>query len=395
MGRQSETTNSTPRILDLFCGVGGFSLGAARAGFNVVAGVDNDARTIKAHNSNFPHCNHVTADIASLSGTDLLRKANVSGEVLHGVIGGPPCQGFSRIGRRNSHDERNTLFSHFFRLVSEIKPHFYVSENVPGILDPEFAQLRTEALDFVDSYTNIGPLALNASDFGVPTSRQRVFFIGYLPDQMGALEEGSFSPPEGVSKMTVRTALSGLRKKISSEWQTEEQGVRYLTCRPVGLFWNKVFAEVPPRVGNQESVHQLIDEDLVSGCLGTRHTKKVTKRFASLAEGEVDKPSRAVRLRRAGTCPTLRSGTGPERGSFQALRPIHPTEPRVITPREAARLQGFPDWYIFDSTKWHSFRQIGNSVSPILGECVMAAIRAALSDGLANAQGNSETPNRR
>jgi len=82
-----------------------------------------------------------------------------------------------------------------------------------------------------------------------------------------------------------------------------------------------------------------------------------------------------------GFCPTLRAGTGPEKGSYQAVRPLHPTENRVITPREAARLQGFPDWFQFSPTKWHSFRQIGNSVSPILSERIFAVIRKALCDG--------------
>lgn len=123
-----------------------------------------------------------------------------------------------------------------------------------------------------------------------------------------------------------------------------------------------------------EAIRRLHGENRVSGCVGTQHTDVVVERFKVLREGERDRPSRAVRLVRKGFCPTLRSGTGPERGSYQALRPVHPAEPRVITPREAARLQGFPDWFLFDPTKWHSFRQIGNSVSPILAEHVLSVM---------------------
>ena len=135
-----------------------------------------------------------------------------------------------------------------------------------------------------------------------------------------------------------------------------------------------MFGEIPHGVGDTSAIRQLTEFNRVSGCIGTKHTTVVTERFSALAEGTIDGPSRAVRLDRKGLCPTLRAGTGPERGSFQALRPIDPTEPRVITPREAARLQGFPDWFVFDPTKWHSFRQIGNSVSPVLAEAVLKVI---------------------
>jgi len=92
----------------------------------------------------------------------------------------------------------------------------------------------------------------------------------------------------------------------------------------------------------------------------------------------VDSISKARRLDVEGLCPTLRAGTGPERGSFQAVRPIHPRAPRVISPREAARLQGFPDWFVFDHTKWHAFRQIGNSVSPLVSEFALCKLRSAI-----------------
>ena len=90
--------------------------------------------------------------------------------------------------------------------------------------------------------------------------------------------------------------------------------------------------------------------------------------------GQQDKISKSVKLNPEGFCPTLRAGTGPEKGSFQAVRPIHFKYSRVITPREAARLQGFPDWYKLPETIWHSFRQLGNSVSPIVAERVLNAI---------------------
>lgn len=110
---------------------------------------------------------------------------------------------------------------------------------------------------------------------------------------------------------------------------------------------------------------------MVSGFLGTIHTDEIINRYKKLSFGETDKISRSQRLNPNGFCPTLRAGTGSDKGSYQAVRPIHPTQARVITPREAARLQGFPDWFRFHPTKWHSFRQIGNSVSPLVAEAML------------------------
>jgi DNA (cytosine-5)-methyltransferase 1 len=131
---------------------------------------------------------------------------------------------------------------------------------------------------------------------------------------------------------------------------------------------------IPAGVGDAKAITRLQRSGEVSGCLGTRHLPDVIDRFAALGPGQKDAISKAVRLDPNGFCPTLRAGTGKEKGSFQAIRPIHHLLPRVITPREAARLQGFPDWFTFHPTKWHSFRQIGNSVSPIVAESVLRVL---------------------
>ena len=140
---------------------------------------------------------------------------------------------------------------------------------------------------------------------------------------------------------------------------------------------------IPEGIGDDAAMKRLKRRE-VSGFLGTRHTPEVLERFASVAQGDTDQISRCHRLDPNGFCPTLRAGTAKEKGGFQAIRPLHPTEDRVITPREAARLQGFPDWFQFAPTKWHSFRQIGNSVSPILAEDILARLVKRLSPGTAH-----------
>lgn len=365
-------------IIDLFAGIGGLSLGAARAGFHILAAVDNDSRTARAYTTNFPGYRHIQADISKLKGAELFDMAEIGQQTVHGLIGGPPCQGFSRIGRRSPKDMRNYLFEHFFRLVEEIHPWFYVAENVLGILDAPFKSMRANVFARLNDYQNLPPLILKSSNFGSATSRERVLFIGYDPEYVREMVATAFEPADQAEKVTVGTALRGLPHRIDPSWQKEPEGWRRLTYRKRGKFWDSIFNNVPPGVGNPDALKRLNMNREVSGCLGTQHTEAVVERFTALEEGSVDSPSRAVRLDRKGFCPTLRAGTGPDHGSFQALRPIHPTEARVITPREAARLQGFPDWFLFDATKWHSFRQIGNSVSPILAENIMRTIAAHL-----------------
>ena len=272
------------------------------------------------------------------------------------------------MGHRRLGDTRNSLFGHFFRLVNEIRPRFYVAENVPGILHDSFDELRAVAIASVKEYVNLPPVTLKASDFGAATSRERVFFIGYRREEMDDIKAEDFAAKVNNETVNVRSALRGLPRRIDPSWQSDTDGWHKISGYPPGRFGKKIAGDIPPGVGDRRAIERLKREMLVSGCFGTRHTPEVVRRFSMLNPGEVDKVSRAGRLSFEGLCPTLRSGTGPERGSFQALRPVHPTEPRVITPREAARLQGFPDWFLLDSTKWHSFRLIGNSISPFVAE---------------------------
>ena len=131
---------------------------------------------------------------------------------------------------------------------------------------------------------------------------------------------------------------------------------------------------IPEGVGDEEYINTYRERHIINGFYPTKHTNSVRRRYARLASGQQDKVSKSIRLDPDGYCPTLRAGTGPEKGSYQAVRPIHYNRARVITPREVARLQGFPDWYKLPETIWHSFRQIGNSVSPIAAERVLSAI---------------------
>lgn len=364
-----------PNIIDVYSGVGGLSLGAVRAGFRLAAAVDLDPIASESHARNFPLTKHLTEDVGKLSGDDLLELAGLRKGALDGLVGGPPCQGFSHMGKRNPRDARNNLFIHFFRLVAETLPRFFLAENVPGILDDPYKSIRTRALEHIsDKYVVLEPIKVRASDYGAPTTRTRVFFFGFKKRLFESIDETTFAAGNGVVPVTVGDALEGLAARIDPTWVTEEASWRKVGKMKAGKFSDLITGRVPKGIGDPLSLDRYENKRESSGFLATCHDPKVRERFAKVSPGSVDSVSRAPRLDLNGYCPTLRAGTGKDRGKYQSLRPIHPTADRVITPREAARLQGFPDWFVFHPTKWHSFRQIGNSVSPIVAERILRAV---------------------
>lgn len=357
------------KIIDLFAGVGGLSLGAARAGFEVSAAVEIDKYALETHKKNFPHTKHIDESVGLLSGSRLLERAGLKKGELDGLIGGPPCQGFSNMGQGQLDDKRNELFGHFFRLVSETLPAFFMAENVPGILNAKYDEIRKNAFAQLDAqYVMLNPIRVKASDYGAPTTRTRIFFIGYDPKKIKELNADLFAASENINKVLVRQALEGLPIDIKPEWQTEQNGWRPYTEMSESAYTAAITGKIPDKVGDPISIERYKEKKEVSGCMGTRHSKEVEQRYKDLEWGKQDPISKSSKLNPDGFCPTLRAGTGSDKGSYQAVRPIHYEKPRVITPREAARLQGFPDWFALHSTKWHSFRQIGNSVSPIVSE---------------------------
>lgn len=377
-------------VIDLYAGAGGLSLGAMRAGFSLVAAIEFDTNAMNTHKMNFPNVQHLEADITKLSGAEILEIINLKNSLIAGVIGGPPCQGFSSIGHGNVDDKRNHLFVKFFELVAELNPLFFVAENVPGILNPKYSGIREEAFKNVSEYHLLDPIRINASEYGAPTTRTRIFFIGYRDDpRISAITVSdieSMKVPES-SRTNVYMALEGLPERIC--YSMNKKGYRTLNpdyCDPQckhsqsEFFYSRVFNLRPIYVGDTEYLAKFDSEHMVNGCIPTKHSSEVKKRFSKLQYGQRDIISKASRLDPAKYCPTLRAGTGPDKGSFQAVRPIHYKCSRVITPREAARLQGFPDWYKLPETIWHGFRQIGNSVSPIVAEAVLTAISSKLSN---------------
>ncbi len=296
-------------------------------------------------------------DVSKIDG-DVVRAA--AGGRVDGIFGGPPCQGFSEIGRRHPKDPRRQLIGHFFRIVREVRPSFFVMENVRGLAYSNARGLLEKALRLVkDDYAILEPDVWNAAEFGAATKRSRLFIIGIHKDRGESLTKEDVDIFKR-TPATVRAAISDLAGAVALG---EDDGFDVWRTARVGRPFN--YARVLRSPDGRFTGHR-----------ETEHTAKVVTRFANIPAGGVDPIGRHPRLAWSGQCPTLRAGTGADRGSYQSVRPIHPEQPRVITVREAARLQGFPDSHRFHPTIWHSFRMIGNSVPPIMGQAILRAIRA-------------------
>lgn len=364
------------KIVDLFSGCGGFGLGAKQAGFDVVVAVDIDPILQSSYKQNFPNSHVLNGDL-SIMDKEAWRLA-LSGETIDGVIGGPPCQGYSRIGKNEANDPRRSLLGHFFRTVNIIQPKFFVMENVEGLLDEGNVEELEKAIKIVDKrYKVLPPVVVNAHEYGVPTKRKRVVVIGYDPEEMSEISISDIIPKDQ-AKVTVKDAIADISAPIAQKKDKDDYG--WANYRKVESLsdYAKAMRQLPPTaLGWSEAIKKL-EVGQTSGHFDTTHTETVKARYIATKPGETDKVSRSKKLAWDGVCPTLRAGTGVDKGSYQAVRPLHPDEGRVITVREAARLQGFPDWFCFHKAKWHSFRMIGNSVSPVVAKSILTMIKSKL-----------------
>lgn len=367
--------NQQPILVDLFCGCGGFGLGAELAGFHTIVAVDVDTTLQSAYKNNFPNTNVMAADLSAMNKADW--DLVIKGRQVDGVIGGPPCQGYSRMGAGDVNDPRRKLLKDFFRHVNILNPKFFVMENVEGLMDQKNRPQLDDALSIVNKkYVMLEPTVFDASDYGAATQRKRVIVIGYDPSRMFSLELSQFQYKQ--SKITVADAIRDLPMPIFQSKNRADFGyAQYPSIAKLSPYAIEMRRPAPNGLGNVQAKEEL-KKGRVSGLFTTIHSEKVQKRYEDIPQGKVDPVSRSKKLEWAGLCPTLRAGTGADKGSHQAVRPLHPEQGRVITVREAARLQGFPDWFTFHPTKWHSFRMIGNSVSPIISKQILSVIYQAV-----------------
>jgi DNA (cytosine-5)-methyltransferase 1 len=370
-----KRTGGRPIGIDLFAGAGGLSLGFEQAGFEVAAAVEIDPVHCAVHEFNFPQCAVVCADATTLSGADIRKAARLGKTTIDVVFGGAPCHGFSLIGKRAVDDPRNRLLLEFVRLTVELNANYFVFENVKGLTVGKHKQLLFELIETFRQlgYDTVLPFrVLNAADFGVPQDRQRVFLMGAkkgfpLPTypsisagpRIAVWEAIGDLPEIGLIEALVESdSIDRAKFGRPSPYAKTLRGMRRDT---------EDFSH--PRVWNPKRL---------TSSMRTEHTGQSQARFESTAHGKVESISRFLKLDPNGLSNTLRAGTGSDRGAFTSPRPIHPYSPRCITVREAARLHSYPDWFRFHVTKWHGFRQIGNSVPPLLGRAVASRLMLAM-----------------
>lgn len=355
------------------------SLGLEAAGFDIVGAVEIDPIHALVHHFNFPYGVTICQDITQLSSQDLIAKIKAKGfsEDIDLIAGGPPCQGFSMIGKRQIQDPRNQLIFEYLRIVKEIRPKYFIFENVAGIATGEHQQFLSGLIEQFEAigYQITKPVkVLDASLYGLPQKRKRLFLLGNRHDvtPIDYPQETQSMSLNTTPSVTVKEAIADLSKIPA--YRSIDEGIdvsqldysgfrRHFSVKNSGAF---------------ALCHRRIASQKVWGHLGSNHTPISIKRFKNTPHGKTEKISRFLKLDPLGLSNTLRAGTPSDRGAHTAPRPIHYQEPRCITIREAARLHTFPDWFQFHRKIWHGFREIGNAVIPLLAKEIGDQIIQAL-----------------
>ena len=365
--------NNRPVALDLFSGCGGMSLGLEAAGFDIAASVELDPVHSLVHHYNFPYGVTFCRDISEISSKELLKAIAQRGfkDDIDLIAGGPPCQGFSHMGKRQLDDPRNRLVFEYVRIVLEIQPKYFIFENVPGIVTGNHRHFLTELIALIEenNYSIVKPVqVLDASAYGAPQKRKRLILIGYRNDVTQPTYPIRTHSSDGKADRdlqplnTVGAAISDLCK--IPVFIGRDRGINAKQ-----LDYSEFRSSFDVKQQEHYSLcHKRTHNNIVWGHLGSRHTEKSIQRFSQTVPGKVEKVSRFLKLSANGLSNTLRAGTARNKGAHTAPRPIHYQMPRCISIREAARLHTFPDWFEFHRTIWHGFREIGNAVIPLVAK---------------------------
>ena len=337
--------------IDLFAGCGGLSKGFMDAGFNILVGVDNDEAALKTFALNHDGAVALNADLSKQETFDEIKKS-AKGKEIDVVIAGPPCQGFSLTGPRNFDDKRNKLYLAVIEIVKQYKPKAFIIENVPGMATLYKGEIKEEILRrFRKLGYNIECKILCAADYGVPQIRKRLIFMGIRKD----IGFPNFPEPvyDKANYLTCRDAISDLPSLIDDIGNENS----HYSQEPLTEYQKKMR-------GNCQVLHNHI---------GTIHTQMVKDTIALVPEGGnyKDLPSGWGESRKFHMAWTRLDGNSPARTVDTGHRNLfHYTYNRIPTVRESARIQSFPDNFVFTGTKTQQSRQVGNAVPPLLGQAL-------------------------
>lgn len=329
---------NNPTVIDLFCGIGGFSKGFERAGFNIVLGIDNWNTALETFKKNHIDSEILEADVREIE-DDYYSKYRNKIDI---VIGGPPCQGFSMSGKRDVNDTRNTLFEEMIRAVKIINPKIIVMENVVGLLSMKNPDGKLVKDIIKEKYNEMGyeleSRVLDASEHGVPQARKRVIFIGSKIGKIGF-------PEPLKEKVSVGDALGNI---------PDVEDKNYL--KPKSKF-QELMSDNQTKIFNHEAMnHNEMVKKRITFVPQGGNWRDVPKEYYNVG-GEHSNNYRRLDSKKPSI--TLKHAT--------KSMIIHPKFDRVVTAREVARLQSFPDSFIIMGTRFQQHQQLANAVPPILG----------------------------
>lgn len=339
--------NKKLTVVDLFSGCGGLSKGFLDAGYDVILGVDNDKPSLETFKANHGHSKALNVDLFDKQSIQEIKK--ITGKKVDVLIGGPPCQGFSLTGTRNFDDKRNRLYLSFIDAINQLKPKAFLIENVPGLVRLYNGAVKDEIIKRLSKIGySVEWKILSAADYGVPQIRKRVVFVGILK------KYGKFDFPKATNipsnYLTCFDAISDLPslQKVLGQEKSE---------------YNKM-----PLSDYQKRMRK--NAEFLYNHVATKHTDMVVSVISKVPEG--------------GNHKDLPKGIGTSRKFNEAWTRYHSKKPsktidtghrnhfhykynRIPTVRENARLQSFPDDFIFLGTRTQQYKQVGNAVPPLLG----------------------------
>lgn len=344
--------NNKPLIIDLFCGAGGLSHGFESAGFETVLAIDHWDDAIKTFNFNNTSNVGISMDIHDLTNEFLFKK--LDDRRVTGIVGGPPCQGFSTVGTRDINDERNHLYMEYYRIVKEILPTFFVIENVKGLLTLSKGMFKNDIMERFGSlgYTIQTPKILNSVDYGVPQFRERVFFVGIRNDKTYEY------PKTSNRKISSSEALSDLPSLDKIKDHKESYGY-----------------DISPQNQYQKTMRK--NSQVITNHNYTNHQQKTIDIISMVPDGGgiKDLPPEFWNIRKYNKAFQRMNSKFPAHTIDTGHRNyFHYSENRVPSVRESARLQSFPDDFQFLGTKTSQYMQVGNAVPPLLAKHVAESI---------------------
>lgn len=356
------------KVIDLFCGCGGFSKGFQQAGFNIKFGIDMWKDATVTYKYNFPSAVVLNEDITKITGQTILDMTGINSNDVDIIIGGPPCQGFSVSGKRMLDDERNKLYKSYVELVAELQPKVFVMENVPGLVRLFKGQVAKQVIDdFSAVGYDVNMKILSADNYGVPQQRKRVFFVGINKKKIVNFDRYTYPVPfrgQGTSRpaWTCWDAISdldfvpddvSLGDDISYELPVKSEYQKEMRVGSKTIFNHSI------------TIHKQQTKDIIAMVPDGGNYKDLPQDLWNTRKVHIA----WTRMNSKKPCFTIDTGHNHH---------FHYRANRVPTVRESARIQSFPDVFKFIGIKTSQLKQVGNAVPPLLAKAIADSIMSFL-----------------